>query len=328
MRCVISLIVCLLLALVAGCSSDKGSDPEEPPGPPPGTSSLWADSVVTIAGNQAKVDIYVQMHAAMQSIQIPLRIAGDGIRIDSVSFRFAILGQEPFSDDITIDNSAGTVGIIREYVAPDLVAADSGLLLSLFVTLDDTMLAQTVEVDTASGIFQIVDEDGITTVPEFGSGLITVYEKSIVWVEGIEAIAPGFVRVDVNAITRSVLQGIQLPLAVSGTRFYVDSISTEGTLVESGEVQLETTRIDRWTNPEAVEILLVRTYYQSAPVEPDSGRLLSIYLELFNTAEPHVITIDSTRIENASLSFADTVFGLGSVPFFTSGQISVSPASN
>lgn len=325
MRYAINLTLFLLLALVAGCSSDKGSDPEEPPGPPAETSSLWADSVVTIAGNQVKVDILAQMHAAMQSIRIPLEFAGDGIRIDSVSFYLAILDQDPVTDEITINGS--TVNIVREYAAPDLVEADSGLLLSLFVTFDDTMSAQTVEVDTASGLFQIVDEDGIASVPEFGSGLITLYEKSSIWVESIEATAPGHVRVDVNAMARSVLQGIQLPLAVTGKRFQVDSVSTAGTLMETGETLSESTRIDRWTKPDTVEIRLLWTYYQWAPVEPDSGRLLSIFLELFNAAEPHVITIDSTRIGNASLNFADTVFGLGSVPFFTSGQISVTPAS-
>jgi hypothetical protein len=311
------------LILCVACS-DKGGGPPDGPGDLE-KSRVWVDTVSTIAGNHVKINVYGVVATRSLGVRLPLKLSSNGLDIDSVSFRTTMLAQEPITGSVVIDSSAKSVRVVREYLESDIIEPDSGVLVSLFIAMDDTLTAQIVEVDTTIGGFWLTDERGVQSVPEFTPGLIHVSEKSSVWVDTIDVVPGEMSRVDVRAVLRSPIQGIGLPLKLSGADFAVDSVSFAGTLIE-GNPLLRRLNIDD-SHPGATFIDMFRTYWPIDYIEPDSGLLMSIYVAIDVSAEAQTIEIDTTTIEGNSFLIVDTTFvSVGSVPYFTPGLINVTPA--
>jgi hypothetical protein len=312
------------LILCVACTSDKGGGPPDGPGYPE-MSIVWVDTVPTIAGNHVKVDVYAGVATRSLGVRLPLKLSSTGLNIDSVSFRATMLAQEPIAGSVVIDSSAKSVRIVREYLESDIIEPDSGVLVSLFIALDDTLTAQTIEVDTTIGGFSFTDDRGLQSVPEFTPGLIHVSEKSSVWVDTVDVVAGDQAQVDVHAVLRSPIQGIGLPLRLLVANFAVDSVSFVGTMLVEDSPLLDLLNIDD-SHAGAVLIDMLRTYRPADFIEPDSGLLMSIYVATPVSAEAQTIEIDTTTIEGNSFLIVDTSFvSVGSVPFFTPGLINVAP---
>ena len=310
------------LILCVACS-DKGGGPPDGPDDPD-KSIVRVDNVSTIAGNHVKVDIYAVVATRSLGVRLPLKLSSNGLDIDSVSFRATMLAEEPITGSVVIDSSGKTVRIVREYLEPDIIEPDSGVLVSLHITLDDTLTAQIIEVDTTIGNFWFTDDRGVQSIPEFTPGLIHVSEKSSVWADTVDVTAGDKARVDVLAVLRSPVQGVSLPLKLSGTDFVVDSVSFVGTMLEARPL-LRRLSIDG-SHAEAIFIDMFRTYQSSDYIEPGSGLLMSIFIAIADSAEAQTIEIDTVTIENNSFLIVDTTFvSVGSVPFFTPGVINVTP---
>ena len=315
--------IMLPLILCFACS-DKGGGPPDVPGDPE-KSTVWVDTVSTIAGNHVKVDVYAVIATRSLGLRLPLKLSSIGLDIDSVSFRTSMVTQEPLTGSVVIDSSVKSVRIVREYLEPDIIEPDSGLLVSLFLAMDDTLTAQIIAVDTAIGGFWFTDDRGVQTVPEFAPGLIYVSEKSSVWVDTVDVIAGDKARVNVHLVLRSPMQGVSLPMKLSGTDLAVDSVSFAGTMVEANPL-LRRLEIDD-SHADAIFIDMFRTYRSSDYIEADSGLLMSIYVAIDESAEAQAIAIDTVTIENNSFLIVDTSYvSVGSVPFFTPGLINVAPA--
>jgi hypothetical protein len=175
----ISIFQYLLVALIlcVACTSDKGGGPPDGPGGPE-NNIVWVDTVSTIAGNHVKVDVYAMVATRSLGVRLPLKLSSNGLEIDSVSFRGTMLAQEPITGSVVIGSSGETVSIVREYLESDIIEPDSGVLVSLHITLDDTLTAQIIEVDTTIGNLWFTNDRGVQSVPEFTPGMIHVSEKS------------------------------------------------------------------------------------------------------------------------------------------------------
>lgn len=313
------------LILYVACTGDKGGGPPDGPGDPE-KSIVWVDTVSTFAGNHVKVDVYAVVATRSLGVRLPLMLSSNDLEIDSVSFRGTMLAQEPIAGSVVIDSSAKTVRIVRGYLESDIIEPDSGVLVSLFITLDDTLTAQIIEVDTTIGNFWFTDDRGVQSVPEFTLGLIHVSEKSSVWVDTVDVTAGGKAQVDVHAVLRSPIQGIGLPLRLSRANFAVDSVSFVGTMLVEASPRLSRLNIDD-SHAGTILIDMFRIYQPTDFIEPDSGLLMSIFVDIAVSAGAQTIEIDTVTIEKNSFLIVDTTFvSVGSVPFFTPGVINVAPA--
>lgn len=148
-------------------------------------------------------------------------------------------------------------------------------------------------------------------------------DKSRIWIDSVDAVAGDRVRVDVHAVLKSPLQGLQLPLKLTGTDAGVDSVTVSfiGTILEKRPL-LSYIDIDDSSSATETTISIIRAYTPSQFIEPDSGVFMSIYVALSESAELRTIPIDTTTVGRNSLQFADTA-DVGSVPLFTPGAIEI-----
>jgi hypothetical protein len=148
-------------------------------------------------------------------------------------------------------------------------------------------------------------------------------EKGNVWVDTVDAAAGEQARVDVHAIVKSPLQGVGLPLKLTGTGFALDSVSFVGTILERRPL-LGTVRIES-PSPSMTTVNIIRTYSRSTYIEPTEGILVSLFVALSDSPETRTIAIDTVTLTPSNFWFVDTT-DTGVVPEFTPGYINVSPA--
>jgi hypothetical protein len=149
-------------------------------------------------------------------------------------------------------------------------------------------------------------------------------DRSEVWVDTIDAYSGDQVQLDVFAISKIPLQGLGLPLKLTGTGFSVDSVSFVGTMLQK-RPSVDFVGIDDTSSATVITISILRAYTKLNFIEPGSGVLASIFVTLSQTAGSQVIDVDTCTVAHNSLQFADTA-DVGSVPFFTPGEINVAPA--
>ncbi|MFH1892085.1 MAG: hypothetical protein ABIK83_05305 [Candidatus Zixiibacteriota bacterium] len=176
----------LLLVLCVTCSSDRGGGPNDPPDDPDPTGGnlIWIDSVDASPGTQAVIDVYARLSTATQAVTLPFVLEGTDFVIDSMSFVGTLLDNDPIwlYDSIT----PKTITIGMAYYQKDAVGPDSGQMLRLFVSLDESAPNQIIRVDTTS----IILENGSVASLVLVDTTINPYPK-----EYIPEFLPGTIRV-------------------------------------------------------------------------------------------------------------------------------------
>lgn len=179
----------LLLALFAACSSDKGEGPSVPPDQPDltGGSLIWVDSVDVSPGTQAVIDVFARLGKPTQAVTLPFLLDGTDFVIDSMSFRGTLLDNHPVWQYDSIIESVIIVSMA--YWQEDAVGPDSGRLLKLHVSVDESAPSQTITVDTTSVLLEngsvasLILVDTTTNphpnqyIPEFQPGLLRVADQ-------------------------------------------------------------------------------------------------------------------------------------------------------
>ncbi|MFH1374280.1 MAG: T9SS type A sorting domain-containing protein [bacterium] len=153
---------------------------------------ITVDSVAAEAGQQVAVGVRLSGNdAAISALEVPLRIRGADLTVDSVSFAGSILPLD-FDGLAAIDNSSQEVTItyLSQYINPVPVLTTDGLLATLFVSVDggatpavaaiDSVCVDSVTGDSGPAVrlwkkIHATDQTGtVVYVPGFAAGEVVV----------------------------------------------------------------------------------------------------------------------------------------------------------
>jgi len=158
-----------LTCLVLGAAISAANDDNAP-------DTLTIGKAAAVKGGQVAVPIYFFNDQDLAALTIPLSVAGDGARIDSVSFvggRVAYISTKP----VTIDKGRKKVIFGAICMTEDYIAPGQGLMATLYMTIVDSAKADKVTIDTttiypASLLF--TKSNSSSFIPRTVPGLVTV----------------------------------------------------------------------------------------------------------------------------------------------------------